>query len=178
MEEQEGKQPEGKQPESQEPDTGEQRADEAELMARLQEEIRNLPVGEHLVYMMQSLSGLAVARMGLTADSESRRDMEQARLAIDAFKALLDLLERARPGAEMAAHRGMLSQLQLAYVGALDAGAAAGTEPQEAPEDAGAQPQEAPEDAGAAETAAADAEVAGDAAATEEGRTAEDAQGA
>lgn len=119
-----------KEPESRESEAGGRQAEEAEMMEHLQEEIRNLPVSDHLLYMMQSLSGLAIARMGLTDDTASRRDMPQARLAVDAFKALLDLLERAKPSGEMAAHRGMLSQLQLAYVGALDGGSTAVEEPQ------------------------------------------------
>ena len=135
MDEQEAKAPEGGEPEGTEPEgtvpegeeqagdepgSGENRAEEAELMARLQEEIRNLPVSDHLVYMMQSLSGLAIGRMGLTAETASRRDLDQARLAIDGFKALLELLEKSEPAGEMAAHRGMLSQLQLAYAGAAE----------------------------------------------------------
>jgi hypothetical protein len=71
-------------------------AEEAD-MARLQEEIRNLPVVDHVMYMMQSLSALAVGRMGLGGESQPRPDFEQARLAIDAFKALLDVVEKARP---------------------------------------------------------------------------------
>ena len=133
MEEQQGQEPEVKeagaerpeeprQPEEPRRDRRTEQVEDAEMMERLQEEIRNLPVSDHLVFMMQSLSGLAVARMGLAADTAGRRDMEQARLAVDAFKALLELLEKARPAGEMAAHRGMLSQLQLAYVAALDAG--------------------------------------------------------
>jgi hypothetical protein len=103
----------------------ERNSEEAEMMARLQEEIGNLPVGEHLVYMMHSLSALAVGRLGLTAGTAARRDLGEARLAIDAFKALLGVLERARPAGELAVHRGMLSQLQLAYAGATDRGSAA-----------------------------------------------------
>jgi len=137
MEEQQGQEPEVKeagaerpeeprQPEEPRRDRRTEQVEDAEMMERLQEEIRNLPVSDHLVFMMQSLSGLAVARMGLAADTAGRRDMEQARLAVDAFKALLELLEKARPAGEMAVHRGMLSQLQLAYVGALDAGGKSG----------------------------------------------------
>jgi hypothetical protein len=92
--------------------------EEAESMRRLQEELENLTVSDHLLYMMQSLSALAVARMGLTADTVGRRDLEQARLAIDAFKALVEVVDRTRPAQEMVVHRGMLSQLQLAFVGA------------------------------------------------------------
>lgn len=106
--------------------------DEAEMMARLQEEIANLPVADHLVYMLHSLSALTVSRLGLGGDAKDRQDLGQARLAIDAFKAVLSLLEPVRPAGEVAAHRGMLSQLQLAYVGALGKGEAA-PEPGEKP---------------------------------------------
>jgi hypothetical protein len=114
--------------------------DEAEMMARLQEEIGNLPVGDHLAYMMHSLSALAVGRLGLTADTAERRDLGQARLAIDAFKALLVVLEQVRPTAELAVHRGMLSQLQLTYAGAIGK---AGAEDQ--PEAAAERPEVPPE---------------------------------
>ncbi|MCE5253950.1 MAG: DUF1844 domain-containing protein [Actinomycetia bacterium] len=96
--------------------------EEAEMVARLQEEIRNLPVGEHLLYMMQSLSTLAVGRMGVTPETAALRDLDQARMAIDAFRALMEIVAPTRPAKEMVAHRGVLSQLQLAYVAALDRG--------------------------------------------------------
>jgi hypothetical protein len=96
---------------------------DAEMMERMQEEIRNLPVSDHLLYMMHSLSALAVARLGVTAETVAHRDLEQARSAIDGFKALMEVVERARPAGETVIHRGTLSQLQLAYVEALGADA-------------------------------------------------------
>jgi hypothetical protein len=117
--------------------------DDAEAMARLQEQINNLPVSEHVVYMLQSLSSLAIDRLGMVEQSAARRDPAQARLAIDAFRALLSVLERERPPEEIATYRGMLSQLQMAYVGALNAGAAPA--PEEAPQRQGAAaPDETP----------------------------------
>lgn len=101
------------------------KAEEAEMMQRLQEEIQNLTVSDHLFYMVESLSALAISRMGLMAETAERRDLGQARLAIDAFKALLEVMERARPSEAIAVQRSALSQLQLAYVAALDAGATA-----------------------------------------------------
>jgi hypothetical protein len=103
-------------------DRPDQPADDADTMARLREEIENLPVREHVLYMMHSLSTLAIARLGLAADAAARRDLGQARLAIDAFKALLAALEQVLPAAELTAHRGMLSQLHLAYAGAIGRG--------------------------------------------------------
>ena len=70
-------------------------------MARLREEINNLPVSEHLVFMLQSLSSLAMDRLGLVPEAVRGATLEQARLAIDAFKALLDVVEQARPAAEI-----------------------------------------------------------------------------
>jgi hypothetical protein len=144
-------------------------ADEATMMRQLREELQNLTVGDHLLFMMHSLSALAIDRMGLSGD-EGRRDLGEARLAIDAFKALVELLERTRPAREMAAHRSALSQLQLSYVGALSGGASPGapgpqpaqdrtaTEPKTGPEpETGHEPETGPE-AGAD----AEAETGGD----------------
>jgi len=98
-------------------------AEEAKIVEQWQEEIRNLPVSEHLLYMMHSLSALAVGRLGMTADTAVRRDLDEARLAIEAFKALMEVDERVRPEGETTIHRETLSQLQLAYVKAVEAGA-------------------------------------------------------
>jgi hypothetical protein len=102
-------------------------AEAQEAMRRLQEEIGRLSIADHIVLMMHSLSALAADRLGLSPDSVEHRDLEQARLAIDAFRALLGTLEGARPAEEMRAHRAALSQLQIAYVSALGAGDTSGT---------------------------------------------------
>jgi hypothetical protein len=97
----------------------EERAAQEEAIRRLQTEIERLTVADHLILMMQSLSALAVNRLGLTEETAGRKDPEQARLAIDAFKALLEVVERTRPAEEMKAHRAVLAQLQMTYVAAL-----------------------------------------------------------
>jgi hypothetical protein len=100
--------------------------DEQEAMLRLQEEIGRLSVADHVALMMHSLSSLAVDRLGLGQELGARKDLDQARLAIDGFRALLGALEGKRPAEEIAAHRAALSQLQMAYVGVLEAGDADG----------------------------------------------------
>jgi hypothetical protein len=121
-------QPDEQQMVDEQPD--EQLVDDSEMVAQFQQELLNLTVGDHLVYMMQSLSALAVRRLGLADTAAEGRDLDQARLAIDAFKALVDVAAPVRPPEETAYHRSTLSQLQVAYVGALrPSGApAAGTE--------------------------------------------------
>jgi len=96
--------------------------DEQAAMQRLQEEIGRLSVADHVLLMMHSLSSLAVDRLGVAPESAARKDLGQARLAVDAFKALLGVLEGRRPADEITAHRAVLSQLHMAYVGALEGG--------------------------------------------------------
>ncbi|MGI5940083.1 MAG: hypothetical protein ACOX8V_05270 [Thermoleophilia bacterium] len=104
--------------ESEHPKTQEE---EAELLARFQDEIRRMSVADHLLYMLESLAALAARKLGLAPDAHDERDPEQAKLAIDAFRAVLQVVEPTRPQQEVTAHRGVLSQLQLAYVKVLDA---------------------------------------------------------
>jgi hypothetical protein len=93
--------------------------EEAEMLARFEEQLRRMTVGEHLVTMMQSLATLAVRKMGMTPETSSERDMEQVKLAIEAFRVLVPVVEPSRPAAEMKAHKSMLAELQMAYVSAL-----------------------------------------------------------
>jgi hypothetical protein len=103
-------------------ENSQEHADEIEAMQRLQEEIGRLSVADHLLLMMHSLSSLAVDRLGLGQELGARKDLDQARLAIDGFRALLGVLEGKRPAEEITAHRAALSQLQMAYVSALQDG--------------------------------------------------------
>jgi len=93
---------------------------DGETIRRLQAELDRLSVADHLVLMMQSLCTLALNRLGLTKESGRDRDFEQARLAIDAFKALVGVMEPVRPAEEIRAHKAVLAQLQMTYVATLD----------------------------------------------------------
>jgi hypothetical protein len=91
-------------------------SEEREAMRRFEEEIGRLSVTDHVLLMMQSLSSLAVERLGVTPETAGRKDPEQARMAIDSFRALLGVLEGRRPAEEIAGNRAVLAQLQMAYV--------------------------------------------------------------
>jgi hypothetical protein len=92
----------------------------ADMVAALEDEMRAISVGDYLTYLMQSISVMGLRRLGLSAETAGDRDLEQSRLAIEAFRALLGVVEGTRAPEEMALHRAMLSQMQLAYVAALD----------------------------------------------------------
>jgi len=96
----------------------ERAAAEAEL-ARIQEELASTPVADIIANHAIGLWQLAVLHL-----SRDDRDLEEAKLAIDAFAALVEGLG-ARLGENQAALRDALAQVQLAYVqvsGTPDAG--------------------------------------------------------
>ncbi|HYZ70685.1 MAG TPA: hypothetical protein VE528_03400, partial [Thermoleophilaceae bacterium] len=99
-----------------------------EVQAALEEQLRRLSVHDVLLQTVVTLVNLAARRLGLTAPAEGAEaegggvDLEQARTAIEATRALLPLV----PG-DLGPIRDALSQLQVAYARAAQAaGAAAG----------------------------------------------------
>ena len=69
-----------------------------------------------------SLLNLGGRRLGLAPGSEGERDLEQVRDAVDGVRALLEILERSTPAQELRPLRDALSQLQMAYARAAQAG--------------------------------------------------------
>lgn len=96
---------------------------EEELRAAMEEQMRRIKVQDVLLQTVATLVNLGGRRLGLAPEAQDERDLEQARVAIEATRALVPLLgpEEAR------AVREALSQLQVAYAReAGGAGAAAG----------------------------------------------------
>jgi hypothetical protein len=88
---------------------------EEELRAAYEAEIKQLRVEQILLENVVSLINLGMRRTGLGAGTEDERDVEQVRLAIDAIRAQLPLLEQIAPQ-QVRPIRDALSQLQLAFV--------------------------------------------------------------
>jgi hypothetical protein len=87
-------------------------------------------------------------KLGLTEATAELRDLEDARLAIELLRALLDVLESQGGGAPAGELRETLAQLQLAYVQVLQleqVSAAAETAAPEAAEESPAAPTDAPQ---------------------------------
>lgn len=88
---------------------------EEELRAAYEAQIKQLRV-EHLVLEhVVTLVNLGMRRTGLAPGTEDERDPQQVRMAIEAIRGLLPLLEQAVPQ-QVGAIRDALSQLQLAFV--------------------------------------------------------------
>jgi hypothetical protein len=96
-----------------------QQPSDEELRAALEEEMRRLTVQDVIVQSVITLVNLTGRRLGLASQQgEADKDLEQARLGIDAVRALLPLV----PEEPRAAIQDALSQLQMAYAQQVGAG--------------------------------------------------------
>jgi predicted nucleic acid-binding protein len=84
-----------------------------ELMERLEEELKKLKVSDLLVQTLYTMSSLAYRKL-----SEEDRDLDQARLAIEALRALIPVLEGSVGEDVIRDFRQVTSNLQLAYADA------------------------------------------------------------
>ena len=86
-------------------------------MKQLEEELKKLKVSDLLVQTLYTVSSLGYRKL-----SEEDRDLEQARLAIEALRALLPVLEGAVPEEATRDFQQVLSNMQLAYASAVGEG--------------------------------------------------------
>jgi hypothetical protein len=100
-----------------------QHPSEEELRAQLEEELRRITVRDVLLQTVVSLVNLAGQRLGLSEETREMRDLDQVRVAIEAVRALLPLLEEEEPQ-QVAPIREALSQLQMVYAREVGAGGA------------------------------------------------------
>jgi uncharacterized membrane protein YgcG len=96
-------------------------AQEEEIRQRFEDEIRKLRMEDVLLQSVVSLINLTSRRIA----KPDERDLEQARLGIDAIRALVDLLP-SEPAEQV---RQALSELQVAYASEAGGGAEAGGGP-------------------------------------------------
>jgi hypothetical protein len=87
---------------------------EQELIDQLETELKKLKVTDVLVQTVFSVSSLGYRRLG-----EEDRDLDQARLAIEALRALLPVLKDAVPADVTRDFEQMVANMQLAYAKAV-----------------------------------------------------------
>jgi hypothetical protein len=97
----------GSEEEGQHPGDAGQRPSEEELRARVEEQLRRVRVQDLLIESVAGILNLAARRVA----KEDERDLEQARIGIEAVRALLGLLE-PEPARAV---RDALSELQVLY---------------------------------------------------------------
>lgn len=108
------------------------------MRARLEEELKRLAVEDVVVQTAVTLVNLGGRRLGLVPGAESELDLDQAKLAVEAVRALMPLL----PQEVQPPLRDALSQLQMGFARATQGDPAASAGP--AAEAPGDPPAEAP----------------------------------
>lgn len=83
-------------------------------MAQLEAELRKLKVADVLVQSVFTVSSLGFHRLG-----EQDRDLEQAKLAIEALRALVPTLEGAVPPELIRDFNQMVANMQLSFAKAV-----------------------------------------------------------
>ena len=83
-------------------------------MEQLQAELGRLKVSDLLLQTVYTISSLGYHRL-----SGENKDLEQARLAIDALRALVPVLEGAVPDEAVRDFNQVLANMQLAYASAV-----------------------------------------------------------
>jgi hypothetical protein len=91
---------------------------------QLLEEIRKIKVSDFVLSAVATLGQLAYSKL-----EPSTRDLDQARLAIEAVKALVPTLEGAVPAQTLSDYGQLVANLQLAYVAAQKEGPQTDAEP-------------------------------------------------
>ncbi|MHB2000015.1 MAG: hypothetical protein ACYCSI_07510 [Solirubrobacteraceae bacterium] len=86
-----------------------------EQLRAYEEELSRLSSVEIAVQAAASLISIGGRRLGLAGGGEAERDLEQVRDAIDGARALMPILERRMPAAQVNHLKGALSQLQMGY---------------------------------------------------------------
>jgi hypothetical protein len=84
-----------------------------ELIQQLEEELKKLKVSDLLVQTLYTVSSLGYRKL-----SDGDRDLAEAKLAIEALRALLPVLEGSAPDELVRDFRQVTSNLQLAYADA------------------------------------------------------------
>jgi hypothetical protein len=90
-------------------------ADDEITEQELVDALRQLQVADLLVQTLSTVSSLAYHRL-----ADEHRDLEQARLAIEALRALVPVLSGAVPAELMRDFEQVTANLQLAYAAAVE----------------------------------------------------------
>jgi hypothetical protein len=88
---------------------------ERELVEQLQAELGRLKVSDLLLQTVYTISSLGYHRL-----SGENKDLDQARLAIEALKALVPVLEGAVPDEAVRDFNQVVANMQLAYAAAVE----------------------------------------------------------
>jgi len=125
---------------------------DAERARAVREQLKSVHAFDLAYEMAISLVSFGYQKMGLTDETRELCDLDDARLAIELLRAVIETLDTQKAGAPTGDLHATLAQMQLSYVRAVEAVGAAATPPPPPPPP----PTEAPaaEEAGPTKPAA------------------------
>jgi hypothetical protein len=98
--------------------------DQERIARELADELRRLRIEDVLIQTLITVSSIGYRRLGLTEETRDDRDLQQAKLAIDAMAALTPVLESVVPEELILDFNQSVANMQLAYAqAAADEGA-------------------------------------------------------
>jgi hypothetical protein len=98
--------------------------DQERIARELADELRRLRIEDVLIQTLITVSSIGYRRLGLTDETRDDRDLQQAKLAIDAMAALTPVLESVVPEELIRDFNQSVANMQLAYAqAAADEGA-------------------------------------------------------
>ena len=96
--------------------SGEEEVTADQISQIMYERLAAAPVPAVFIQTMATFADLAAIRIGLGPEGDARKDMSEARLAIEALRALVPLCEAALGGEQSQTFAEALSGLQMAYI--------------------------------------------------------------
>jgi hypothetical protein len=102
-----------------------------ELIREMARRLAETPVRDMLIQTMATFADLAGVRLGYGPEGPAHRDLPQARLAIEAFRALITVAEAELGPALAKPFREPLAQLQMLYAREVEAAAKPASTPGE-----------------------------------------------
>jgi hypothetical protein len=96
-----------------------------ELAAAMARQLGQIPVRDLVLQSMATFADVAGIRLGLGPEGDARRDLAQARHAIECLRALIGVAEQELGAAAARPFREPLAQLQLIYARLAEGGEAA-----------------------------------------------------
>lgn len=96
--------------------TGEEEVTAEQISQLMYERLATAPVPAVFIQTMATFADLAAIRIGLGPEGDERKNMSEARLAIEALRALVPLCEAALGAEQGGTFAEALSGLQMAYI--------------------------------------------------------------
>ncbi|MCL5985139.1 MAG: DUF1844 domain-containing protein [Actinobacteria bacterium] len=99
------------------PDDKNEREKQEEILRQLKEELEKLTVKDIVFQMMVSLSSLGYEKLGLPKETNAaKKDIVQAKLAIDCLSALIDVCEKSMKPEELSSYKAAAANLKISFV--------------------------------------------------------------